>query len=372
MRRRQPYPVLSKLFQPFHATQRKTLAAIVRAIIRVGEVSSFAVATWMADRRGIRLDSALNRFYRLLRNARIDDLLLSTQMLRTFTGGLGDRLLVAVDWTEWHPPLRMLVAAVVVGTRAVPVHVGAFPRSLVPRSQNSRENAFTTTLAMVLRAAGRRAVILADRGFRRASYLVLLLRLRLSFVIRIMDDVCVHVGGEVRPLNTLGLQPGEIRDLGWVELREDGVVRVRVVGIWQCNRAEPWWLATDLDVSVCEIAAYYDRRMCIEEQFRDTKGCRFGARLFWAQHRKPERLARALLLLGIAAFVWLAVGALAVDGRRNWQLDHPTKGPRLSFLTIGRRLAETVRLRVPLTAPAVRSYLPPPRLRRFSWIEAKR
>ncbi len=198
----------------------------------------------------------------------------SSPKLRTFTGKLGKRLLITIDWTEWHPPLRMLTAAVVVGTRAVPIHVAAFTRSWMPRSQSSRENAFAETLAMFLREVGKKTVVLADRGFRRVSSLQVLQRLRLSFVVRLKDDFAVHVGGEVVTLAALGLKRGQVRHLGHVDLRQDGAVQVRVVGVWNPKAREPWWLATDHDASASELASLYDHRMCVEEQFRDVKGCR--------------------------------------------------------------------------------------------------
>lgn len=369
MRRKRHYPVLRVLLKPFHRTQQKTLFWVMRAILHVGTGASLGIAAWLADRHGIRLDSALNRLYRLLRNSRVSDLDLSRQMLRIFTERLGERLLIPVDWTEWHPPLRMLVAAVVVGSRAIPIHVAAFAKHLVPRSQNVRENNFARTLAMLLEDVGRQAVILCDRGFRRVSFLGLLLKLHLGFVVRLIDDVHVHLSdGTCCALEDLGLAPGQFLDLGIVALRQDAAVDVRVIGIWKLGAAEPWWLATNLTDSVAEVAALYDRRMCVEQQFRDVKGCRFGSKLFWAQLRKPEHLARMTLLLGIALFIWTAAGAVAVAARADWRFTHKTKGARLSYVTIGRRVLGSLTAAMPLTARLVQQHLPAPTLRMFSWL----
>lgn len=81
----------------------------------------------------------------MLTNPRIDDHVLCRQMLQMFIRG-GQRLVIAIDWTEWHNDLRMLLASVVVGRRAVPVYAAAFDKRRIPRSQNSRENTFLRVL----------------------------------------------------------------------------------------------------------------------------------------------------------------------------------------------------------------------------------
>lgn len=63
--------------------------------------------------------SAFTRCYRLLRHPRIDEQRLTAQLLQLLGQGL--RLLLALEWTAWRHHWRMLVAAVVVGCRAMPV-----------------------------------------------------------------------------------------------------------------------------------------------------------------------------------------------------------------------------------------------------------
>ena len=98
---------------------------------------------------------------------------------------------------------------------------------------------------------------------------------------------------------------GNALDLGQVLLRQDGAVRVRVVGIWAKGAREPWWLATGSSAS---LAALYDRRMAIEEQIRDTKGARFGFQLVWTQIKTLQALARFTLLIGLAILLLTAIG----------------------------------------------------------------
>ena len=129
---------------------------------------------------------------------------------------------------------------------------------------------------------------------------------------RLQRDVLVEIEERKVLLKTLQINRGEFRDFGWVRLRVDGAVKVRLIGVWANESKEIWWLATNLKSSVAEIVGLYDRRMSIEEQFRDTKGARFGLKLKWTQFEKGEYLERMYLLVGLAMLLFGA--NLFVDG----------------------------------------------------------
>ena len=120
-------------------------------------------------------------------------------------------------------------------------------------------------------------------------------------------------------------------------LRSDGAVTVRVVGYWAPGAHEPWWVATSESGPAKDVLALYDRRMTVEEQFRDTKGRRFGAKLFWTQFRDPEALARFVTLLAVALLIWTLAGIVSADMKPSLRLRCRRKGPRQSFVTIGIR-----------------------------------
>jgi hypothetical protein len=120
------YPFLRALLSPFRRRHRKTLGLVIAAIAVTGQARSFAIATTLSRWLGTRLDSAVNRFYRLLRNTRIDYTQFVEQWARLLVRGQDRHLLIAIDWTEWHHELRMLLAAVVAGKRAIPLYAEAF------------------------------------------------------------------------------------------------------------------------------------------------------------------------------------------------------------------------------------------------------
>ncbi len=65
------YPVLQSLLSPFRLSQQKTLALFIASIAEVAQAASIELASHLALQLGIRVDSALNRFYRLLKGKSI-------------------------------------------------------------------------------------------------------------------------------------------------------------------------------------------------------------------------------------------------------------------------------------------------------------
>jgi hypothetical protein len=360
------YPFLRELLSPFWKRHRKTLGLVIVAIAHTGQARSFAIATTLAHWLGTRLDSAINRFYRLLRNTRIDYTSFVAQWAQVLVRRADRRALVAIDWTEWSHDLRMLVAAVVTGTRAIPLFAQAFPKAIRLRSQNARENTFLRLLADGLRRAQMHAVILCDRGFRRVSWLKLLGQLQLDFVIRLMDDVYVEpVDGLRLALSQVLLTPGGIEDLGFVPLRQDGAATVRVIGYWAPGATQPWWLATNLTCAARDVLSLYDRRMTVEEQFRDLKGKRFGVKLAWTQFRDPEALWRFMLLLAVALLIWQLAGHVAAAVQPSLRLISRSKGARQSHVTIGTRELLLGRVRLRFSLRNVHALIPEPAMRRL-------
>ena len=363
------YPILASLLKPFRRSQQKTCAAVVAALCQAAQASSFAVAGQLACLTDVQLGSALTRLYRFLRNDRFDNWLLTEQVLRLL-GGRQKRLLLALDWTGWQDRFSVLTASVCVGTRAVPVAVSACVKANLARSQNLWEETFLRLTVDRLRSAGVEAVWLCDRGFHRVAWLKRLLDLEQPFVVRLTRDVTVHLPEGTRLLKQLRLAEGERRDFGFVSVRSDAAARVRLIGVWAAGAEEVWWLATNLENRVSKVVGLYDRRMGIEEQFRDTKGSRFGMKLKWTRFTRAEFVERMYLLAGVALLLWTSVGRAVEDSDPKVRLESKTKGARLSLARIGSYYWLKMTKQLKLTASFVRSHLPPPRLRIFKWLMA--
>ncbi len=363
------YPILSSLLRPFRLSQQKTCAAVVAALCQAAQASSFAIAGQLSCLTDVRLGSALNRIYRFLRNQRFDNWLLTEQLLRLLSCN-GRPLLLALDWTCWQDSFSVLTASVCTGTRSIPVAVSACAGRNISRSQNLWEETFLRLVVDRLRAAKIEAVWLCDRGFHRVAWLRRLTKMEQHYVVRIKRDVTVHLRDRVCLLNSLAVNEGESRDFGQVVLRSDEAVRVRLIGVWAKGAKEVWWLATDLTNRVSKIVSYYDRRMAIEEQFRDIKGSRFGMKLRWTQFTRPEFIERMYLMVGVALLLWTSVGRAVEEEEPKVRLESKTKGARLSLARIGSYYWHRMSKKLRLTAKFVREHLPPPRLRVFKWLSA--
>lgn len=363
------YPVLRTLLSPFRLSQQKTLALFIASIAEVAGACSLQIASHLALQVGIQLGSALNRFYRLLRNPRIDDQRLTSGLLRLLANPK-QPLLIAIDWTKWHQPWQMLLASGVLGCRAIPVHSKVTSNTLPEWSQNKEEDEFLRSIVLTLTELGVVATFLCDRGFRRVSWIKLIKELKQHFVIRLIPDVMVYRRGDCRRLRQWHLEMGQAVDLGVVWLKGGRAVRARVVGVWARGQAEPWWLATDLlKKGLADVVALYDRRMAIEQQIRDTKGCRFGVKLIWTQFQNPQYLSRLVLLIGVALVLWTAVGGAVAQQNPKVRLPCKRKGPRLSLLRVGIRFLVGVSRRIHIGVKFIRAHLPPPGLRIFGWLQ---
>lgn len=360
------YRLLWEIAKGLHKTQAKTLVVMARGLIGCGQLRSFAVAGAVSETTGVRFKSALQRFYRWVHNPRFDDLACWSMLAERLLPAAGRRPLVAVDWTEWHSGLRVLSAAVCVGSRAVPVLAQAFSKTDIPRSQNTRENTFVHMLVRLSQPM-QHAVLIFDRGFRRISLIRELDWLSQPFIIRLGATVHVVSNGYAGLLSNHPLRPGQRVDLGACVLGQRTPVQVRVVGIWAAGQNEPWWLATTLRSSTRRVASYYDRRMGIEECFRDSKGCRYGIKIKWTAYASAQALGRLFLLAAIAAAVWLLAGVLASRADPSLRLASGRKGPRRSLVAIGIDSPQAIRQVLRSRWTALRRLWPKAKLREFAW-----
>jgi hypothetical protein len=168
---------------------------------------------------------------------------------------------------------------------------------------------------------GVRPVVLADRGFHRASFIAWLERHRLDYVVRIKKGSCITEadGNRTWKLGEERLKPGELRFVKGVRYGlYHGRPRELMINIALCwkvakSRAEepeePWYPATTFE-DAKSATNWYWQRGWIEQSFRDSKS-RFG--LSRVRVGSPERLSRLLMALTMA-LSWLTLMGLPESG----------------------------------------------------------
>jgi DDE family transposase len=324
-------------------TQATNLALLVSALLTKRTLCLSALARaypqGVAGQRRVAqpkhdLLHRLKRLWRFLDNDRVDPLAVQVALIPATVRQLGTPrwLGLALDWTEFDTTLptgqrrryQVLRIAVPRRGRALPLVQVAYDRDALPagRSQNQLEEA---ALLVVLQAmpAGVRPVVLADRGFARASFLAWLQEQGVDYVIRLTRRTCLTDadGRRVKLGTDDGVQPGQMQ--WWPQMRY-GLHHDRPRALWihaaLCWRPpkhqarakrhqqpdEPWYLATSLPDGARPAVAWYQQRWWIEESFKDVHS-RFG--LKHVQIGCPQRLTRLLAALTLA-LCWLTLLAL--------------------------------------------------------------
>jgi hypothetical protein len=99
---------------------------------------------------------------------------------------------------------------------------------------------------------------------------------------------------------------------------------------------EPWVLATSLSVTPGQVVLAYEKRMQIEETFRDIKGSRFGWSMTYTTSKNPKRLSVLLLIAALSHYVAFLVGAHAETHNLHRSYQANTRRYRvLSFARLG-------------------------------------
>jgi len=255
----------------------------------------------------------------------------------------GGRSFVLVDWVD-VTRYKVLVAAVPIRGRSVPVLFAAYRKWQLFKSQNAFEEGFFTLLRALLPKKVD-AVVVADRGFHRAELAKHLQATGLGYVIRVNGTTHFTTDHRTGRPDGVRLRPGEHIDLGFGAYRKSRPVRRRLIVYWKMHHDEPWFLATDLDWGWRHLVGVYALRMHIEQLFRDEKNLRFGWGLRQTHLSTPGRLERLLLVLAFAYLFLILLGLLAREtlSSSHWASATSRKKTQNSLFTIGRQLQGILR-----------------------------
>jgi hypothetical protein len=326
--------VFSRL-RGMHKKRLRTISAAVLGFLRVTRLGIAALGRALDG--PARLRHRIKRVWRLIANPRFDTAVVQEALIRQ-AAELFRPLVISLDWVELRGGCRGLVAAVCIRHgRALPVAWVVVRPTRFRRSQNTVEDHFVERVAGAL--AGTDACVVADRGFRRATFLRLLDRLDLGYVIRVCGRV--HVAGRRHTglLEACGLAENAEADLGRLSYREDGFAYTRIVWRWTRAQDEPWLLATNLTKSIKRLCEIYALRMEEEESFRDLKSHRFGAALRYLNLSGTDRYDRILAVWALGTWLLHAQGHAAVQANLHLGLSTASNRRRdLSLLSIGRLL----------------------------------
>lgn len=323
-------------------SQAKTLARLVEAATHIGRATLSAIGRSLGGTATAK--SRIQRTWRFCDNDRVHVSDAMTGFIRRLTRKRKKPLLVALDWTEVRS-LHALMAAAVLGGRAVPLVWASYTEGQLYRSQNSHEEGLLRLLVSIL-PEGVKVILLADRGFGRTELARTCQDLGVRYLIRIKPDVRVTHPSYAGRLDDYPIKKGMWRVLADAQYRSDQAVVLNVVIRWKKGlpkrRDEPWFLMTDLPGNAVQLTDLFARRMAIEELFRDGKDGRYGLGLGQAQVETAGRLDRLILIVALALILLSGLGRIARDrfGPRAWCSSN---NPReCSDVTVGRRMWDRI------------------------------
>jgi hypothetical protein len=313
-------------------SQVDTLSILVAATAAVGRLSLAEIGRELAAMQDQAAKYTIRRVWRFTKNPHIEPVevmpVIMTRLLRRklkWHGKRPDRrpLLVSLDWTKVRS-FHVLMAGIVVDGRAVPLCWQSYKDKVQGKSQNALEEAMLLRIQAALQGTGVRGgeavhmVILADRGFRRASLVEVCQRLKLDYLIRICDDVIVQTDRWRGNLKQYPIRRGDCRGFRDVRYRSDGVVQTNLILRWQKDLPPkkdgfggPWYLITSLPLGrgrPRKLSDLYALRFDIEELFRDAKNEHLGWSLGKTRITRADRLDRLILMAALAYVLLVALG----------------------------------------------------------------
>ena len=300
--------------------QQKNLAMLMDAMFERQISILNELASAIAFGTGVGLNHCIKRLQRFLGNHRFIDEAVSRALIRFIWPRLKTwrYIPVVIDWTcnekevdKW----TTLVASIPLRGRGIPLMAWSFPKGDLGGylSQNRLEEAFLSNLLSLIPPEDLgRLVIIADRGFGRASLFRYLKKRNIHFVIRVKMNVSVKSTEHTGLLGEIFVSPYTLRSLGKTLYKAQGEDAVELRQLVICYQDEvtedgaidPWFLATDLSLSAKSIQEFYSKRMIIEEDLREAK-----SHLLWksCRIRKAEHYQRfttvLILVLALATLV---------------------------------------------------------------------
>lgn len=346
--------VLSICIGCLRASQAKTLATLVAAALRSPRLTLAGLGRQMSGRTCVK--HRIKRVWRFISNGRVEPLevmrAVVRRLVRRHIKKLKHRpLLVSFDWTKVRQ-VHVLMAAVVIKGRAIPLCWGSYGDKTLGKSQNALEEALLLALKEMT-GPQVKIILLADRGFGRTELGRFCQRVGLDYVIRIKSKVQVKFSGQSVRLDRYPVRRGACELHRNVLYRQHDPVRQHVVIRWKKGLPpksdQPWYLMTNLNLdcrpaqAARRISDLYARRFDIEELFRDAKSSQFGYALGQTRITRPDRMDRLILILVLA---YLLLVGLGLWSKRNlpprlWASNN--RRDECSAFTVGRLLIDQPR-----------------------------
>jgi len=323
---------VKKIFPSLRKTQAVNLALGIVGIVksRSGLMSEMVREVPGAEKHKHRL----KRLWRFMSNPRIATGNLQLAWCKWVISAFvpGKYITVALDWTTLPGNVQCLMAAVPYARRAIPLLWVTTTYRAFKDSQNRIEERLISSLNLII-PEDKRIILVADRGFGRASLVNFLIKLNILFTLRVKADVVIATKlGKKINLRKLKIKSNQVKWFESISYRADRkVTRVNLaVTLAQVEgkKDDPWILVTNLRKAKTAIK-YYRLRFDIEEWFKDLKHQLGIDKL---QTRNLGRVRRLVLTSSVAYGLLMLIGTVT---RKLTKLHD-------SLITGGKRVASRI------------------------------
>jgi hypothetical protein len=322
-------------FAPWRKSRRTTLTALTFGLLIGRRLGLAAIARTMAGPVSVR--HKIKRVARFADNMGVRPEKATVCLVGWVLSLCRKAPVVALDWTHLGRGRVMLLAAVTLGGRAVPLAWTVMGERAFTRRRKSR-NAVEEQLILRLREAfgDWPWTLVADRGFARAALFRKLDGWAVRYVIRACGNPWVDTGHWSGRLWDIRRWPNWCQRYPQVVYHKTMQVPVSLVVVHRGMAPEPWYLVTNAPGTKA-VEAAYRRRWWIEEHFRDAKS---GLGLQGLRLKKAHRIERLLIVAAVAILVAIAVALSwrAEHGEAEAQLTSHKRGRSLSVLRLGYEL----------------------------------
>jgi len=311
-----------------------TLAALVSGIVGSRSTNLPAIAGKAPD--GTKRESRVKRFYRWMKNERIDAQVYFLPYADALLESLAaDRpLLLAIDGSEAGRKCLVLMVSVIYKKRALPIawivvtgNKGHFP-----------EETHVRLLKRVYEIVPEEAnvIFLGDGEFDGITLQATIDDYGWEYVCRTAKNAQLGAEGDTFSFHEVGVQPGECIGLPDVTFTLQAYGPVQAVAWWEARYEEPIYLVTNMELAE-EACYWYAKRYRIETFFSDQKSRGFN--LHRSHISDPARLAR-LLIAACLAYIWIIyLGVIAK--RDDWvKVIHRADRCDLSLFQLGLNLLD--------------------------------